>query len=289
MGRHSEHDSAYIYFDNSFEHQGVWAKWNLFWHGTSRKKKQGPELKRSHSCSSLEKVVWNLNSLHAVLFTGFHKFSLEGIPYSQWLCSLQLPHWPGRLSQQLMSVSNIVIVVQNEGGVHLYETLDSSNPSSLWLIPSAPVFKKWFITGEPASLSPAPTLLRGAITVRSAELGLPASDQTPVCFYRCSTALWERPQARSRRVGRSKLRRHDGWKVGLGLNTLRRCPPDNYASVPAEPMTLCTPQHHPISASCCWGAAGRSLACVFATPLTEAVNCNSQEGSTWRCQSQAWR
>ena len=104
-----------------------------------------------------------------------------------------------------MSVSNIVIVVQNEGGVHWLGTLDSSNPSSLWLIPSAPVFKKWFITGEAASLSPAPALLRGAITVRSTELGLPASDQTPVCFYRCSTALWERPPARASRGRKSKL------------------------------------------------------------------------------------
>lgn len=114
-----------------------------------------------------------------------------------------------------MSVSNIVIVVQNEGGVHWYGTLDSSNPSSLWLIPSAPVFKKWFITGEPASLSPAPALLRGAITVRSTELGLPASDQTPVCFYRCSTARSERPPARTSHGRKGRLRRHAGWKAGL--------------------------------------------------------------------------
>ena len=173
-----------------------------------------------------------------------------------------------------MSVSNIVTVVQNEGGVHWYGTLDSSNPSSLWLIPSAPVFKKWFITGEPASLSPAPALLRGAITVRSTELGLPASDQTPVCFYRCSTALWERPPARASRGRKSKLRGHAGWKAGLLLTTARRSPPDSSAPVPAEPVTPRTPQYHHNSTPCCWGAASRSLACVFATPLTEAVNCS---------------
>lgn len=180
----------------------------------------------------------------------------------------------GRSSQQLMSVSNIVIVVQNEGGVHWYRTLDSSNPSSLWLIPSAPVFKKWFITGEPASLSPAPALLRGAITVRSTELGLPASDQTPVCFYRCSTVCWERPPARTRRGRKSKLRGHAGWKAGLFLNVAWCNPPDNSAPVPAEPLTPRTPSYHPNSAPCCWGAASRSLACVFATPLTGAVNCS---------------
>lgn len=194
------------------------------------------------SCFSLKKVTrqsllvtWTTLALYYSQDSG--KFSFEGISYSEWLCSLQLPHWPGSSSQQLMSVSNIVIVVQNEGGVHLYGTLDFSNPSSLWLIPSAPVFKKWFITGEPASLSPAPALLRGAITVRSTELGLPASDQTPVCFYRCSTALWERPPARSSRGGKSKLCRHDWWKAGLLLNMVRCCPPDNNASVPAEPVT----------------------------------------------------
>lgn len=158
------------------------------------------------------------------------KFSLADITYSEWLCSSQLPHWPDRSSQQLMSVSNIVMAVQNEGGVHWYETLDSSNPSSLWLIPSAPVFKKWFITGEPASLSPAPALLRGAITARSAELGLPASDQTPVCFYRCSTAWWARPPARERK---SELGGLAGWKAGLLLNTVRCSPPDN--SDPVHP------------------------------------------------------
>lgn len=147
-----------------------------------------------------------------------------------------------------MSVSNIVIVVQNEGGVDWYGTLDSSNPFSLWLIPSAPVFKKWFITGKPASLSPAPALLKGAITVRSTELGLPASDQTPVCFYRCSTALWERPPARASRGGKSKLRGPGRWKAGLLLNAVQRSPPDNNAPVPAEPMTPCTPPYHPNSA-----------------------------------------
>lgn len=166
-----------------------------------------------------------------------------------------------------MSVSNIVNVEQNEGGVHLYGTLDSSNPSSLWLIPSAPVFKKWFITGEPASLSPAPALLRGAITVRSAELRLPASDQTPVCFYRCSTALWKRPPARSSRGGRSKLHGHGGWKAGLPLSGARRCPPDNNASAPAEPTT---PVHPAVPPWLCLllrrGSQPLSGLCVHYTP-----------------------
>lgn len=203
------------------------------------------------------------------------KFSLGDITCIEWLCSSDLPYWPDRSSQQLMSVSNIVMVVQNEGGVHWYGTLDSSNPSSLWLIPSAPVFKKWFITGEPASLSPAPALLRGAITVRSTELGLPASDQTPVCFYRCSTARWERPPARTSHGRKGKLCGHAGWKAGFLLNMVRCSPPDNNAPVPAEPMTLCTPPYHPNSAPCSWGAASRSLVCAFGTPLTGAVNCSS--------------
>lgn len=168
-----------------------------------------------------------------------------------------------------MSVSSIVNVVQNEGGVHLCGTLDSSNPSSLWLIPSAPVFKKWFITGEPASLSPAPALLRGAITVRSTELRLPASDQTPVCFYRCSTALWKRPPARSSRGGRSKLHGHSGWKAGLPLNIARRCPPDNNASVPAEPMTPVDPAVPPQRRLLLlWGSQPLSGLCVFSPPST---------------------
>lgn len=117
--------------------------------------------------------------------------------------------------------------------------------------------------GEPASLSPAPALLRGAITVGSTELGLPASDQTPVCFYRCSTAHWEHPPVRSHSGGKNKLRRHDGWKAGLLLYMVWCCPPDNNASVPARPMTPHTLQYHPNLASCCWGATSRSLACVF--------------------------
>lgn len=147
----------------------------------------------------------------------------------------------GRSSQELMSVSNTAILVQNEGDEYWYRTLDFSNPSSLWLIPSAPVFKKWFITCEPASLSPAPALLRGAITARSAELGLPASDQTPVCFYRCSTVRRERPPARTSRERRSKLCGHSGWKAGFFLNMARFSPPDNTASRTHDPAYPATP------------------------------------------------
>lgn len=110
-----------------------------------------------------------------------------------------------------MTASNIAIVAE-EGGVHWYGTLDFSNPSSLWLIPSAPVFIKWFITGEPASLSSAPAFLGGAITVRSTEFRLPVSNQTPVCFYRCSTASWERPASRAHHEGEGKPLGRAGWK-----------------------------------------------------------------------------
>lgn len=153
----------------------------------------------------------------------------------------------GRSSQQLMSASNIAIVAE-EGGVRWYGTLDFSNPSSLWLIPSAPVFKKWFITGKPASLSPAPALLGGAITVRSTELRLPASDQTPVCFYRCSTASWERPASRARHGGEGKPLGHAGWKA--------RAPFENGTAQSAtmatlqcqqnlRPLTACSPSPMP--------------------------------------------
>jgi len=139
--------------------------------------------------------------------------------------------------------------VQHEGGGAggtLVGTLDSSNPSSLWLIPSAPVFKKWFITGEPASLSPAPALLRGAITVRSTELGLPAPDQTPVCFYRCSTARWGRPAARASRGRKGKRGGMRGCSAGeyaTTRSTWEQCSGASRAhdpwAPPPTPSSLC--------------------------------------------------
>lgn len=147
-----------------------------------------------------------------------------------------------------------------------YRTLDSSNPSCLWLIPSAPVFKKWFITGKPASLSPAPALLRGAITVRSTELGLPASDQTPVCFYRCSTARSERPPATASRAGKGRLQSR--WRKGCSpfQHGTTRSAWQQYLSA-KQSLWPCAPHHTTLTLlPAAGGAASRTLACVFATP-----------------------
>lgn len=149
-----------------------------------------------------------------------------------------------------MSVSNIVSLVLNVGkgrGLHWYRTLDFSNPSSLWLIPSAPVFKKWFITGEPTSLSSLHQLSSGE-PLLCAPLSSDYLPLTKLLFVftgavQCAESVhWPDPAAEKEVSSADNA----GWKAGLFFfffkcgtlqSTWQQCSSASRTHDPAYPTT----------------------------------------------------
>lgn len=153
-------------------------------------------------------------------------------------------------------------------GVHWYRTLDFSNPSSLWLIPSAPVFKKWFITGESASLSSLHQLSSGE-PLSCAPLSSDYLPLTKLLFVFTGAVQYAESSHRPEPAAEEEVSSADTQDERLVfLFYVVRCsPPDNNAPAPAEPVTLHTPPRHPNCAPCCWeGNQPHSALCVCHPP-----------------------
>lgn len=161
-------------------------------------------------------------------------------------------------------------------GIHWYRTLDFSNPSSLWLIPSAPVFKKWFITGKPASLSSLHQLSSGE-PLPCAPLGSDYLPLTKLLFVftgavqYAESSHWPEPAAEEE-VSSADTQDE---RLAFLFYVVRCSPPDNNAPAPANPWP-CIPHHATLTLPpAAERATSHILPCVFATPPTGAVNCSS--------------